>query len=99
MAVIFKVLTILVVGEETKLLLPGSKIITGRMQLRNIINSQFSPWLLPIDWKSVLYSLYKDSDLYFSPEREHMNCQLTIRLIKVFHVEAFSSASYTDPEW
>ena len=75
------VLTILVVGEETKLLLPGSKIITGRMHAQHHKFTNFLPGCYQLIGKSVLYLLYKDSDLYFSPEREHTNCQLTIRLI------------------
>ena len=76
------VLTILVVvGEETKLLLPGSKIITGRMHAQHHKFTNFPPCCYQLIGKSVFYLLYKDSDLYFSPEREHMNCQLTIRLI------------------
>ena len=41
----------------------------------------------------------------FSPERKYLNCQLTKRLIYIgiscssFKLSAFSSASYTDPEW
>ena len=68
------VLTILdVVAEETKLLLPGSKIIIGRMYVQHPKFTNFG--------KSVFYLLYKDSLLYFSPERKHMNCQLTKRQI------------------
>ena len=90
------VLTILnVVGEETKLLLPGSKIIIGRMHMQHPKFTNFG--------KSVFSVLYKDSNLYFSPERElttswpkdwpkSISCSSLI-------IISFSSASYADPEW
>ena len=54
------VLTILdVVAEETKLLLPGCKIIIGRMHVQNPKFTNFG--------KSVLYLLYKDKNIFSSP--------------------------------
>ena len=65
-------LTILnVVVEETKPLLPGSKIIIGRMHVQHPKFTNFGK----------MHALYKDSNLYFSPERKHINHQLTKRLI------------------
>ena len=68
------VLTIFnVVAERTKFLLPGSNIIKGRVHMQHPKFTNFG--------KSVFSTLYKDSNLYFSPERKHMNCQLTKRQI------------------
>ena len=67
------VLTILVVGEETKLLLPGSKIITGRMHAQHHKLTNFPPCCYQLIGKSVFSLLYKDSDLYIllTSERAH----------------------------
>ena len=54
------VLTILdVVAEETKLLLPGSKIIIGRMHVQHPKFTNFG--------KSVFYPLYKEKNIFSSP--------------------------------
>ena len=63
------------VAEETELLLPGSKIIIGRMHVQHPKFTKFGKKGYS------LHALYKDSNLYFSPERKHRNHQLTKRLI------------------
>ena len=53
------VLTILVVGEETKLLLPGSKIITGRMHVQHHKFTNFPPGCYQLIGKSVFIRFTK----------------------------------------
>ena len=63
------------VAEETELLLPGSPRSSLEECTCNILNSQI------LEKVYSLHALYKDSNLYFSPERKHINHQLTKRLI------------------
>ena len=78
MIIVLKILD--VIGEETKLLLPGSRIIIGRMHMQYPNFTNFPPSCYH-DWKSVFSLLYKESNPCFSPERKHMNRHLTKRLI------------------
>ena len=74
MIIVLKILD--VIGEETKLLLPGSKIIIGGMHVQYPNFTNFPPSFYH-DWKIVFSLLYKKSNPCFSPERKHMNRHLT----------------------